>query len=259
MNYDFEFATLSQLDVLFFTSYGGRTASPIVQYFAGDDVEYSDSELTALSESILAMYQSKWDRLKAVADIEYDPLHNYKDEMVEHISGTDDITVHDTGTRSNTGTQRNDGTIENTGTQGTQGTKLNTGTQQDAGQLSRTLNDKIYGFNSSTSQGENDHITAETTSNTRTDNLTESTSGTRTDNLQEEQSFTRTDNLTTTNNLQEVTDDDYTRNRNYLRTGNTGNITYQQMLMQEIELWKWNFIEQVLSDVRDFCTLQLYS
>lgn len=224
-----------------------------------EDGSISDAKLQELSDSILAVYQQKWDRLKAVAKIEYDPIHNFYDEMHEEISGTDDITIKDTGTRSNTGTQTNDGTIENTGTQQHQSTKLNTGTQQNAGTMNRTLNDKIFGFNSSTSQGENDHITSETTGSTRTDNLSETVNGTRTDNLQEEQSFTRTDNLQMTNNLKEETDDDYTRLRDYLRTGNVGNITYQKMLQEEIELWKWNFIQQVLSDVRDFTTIQIYS
>ena len=259
MDYDFEFATLAQLDVLFFNSFGARTCAPIVKYFAGDDDEYSDQELENLSESILAVYGSKWDRLKAVAKIEYDPIHNFKDEMHEEISGTDDITIKDTGTRSNTGTQKNDGEIDNSGYQSTTGQKLNTGTQETSGTLNRTLNDTIYGFNSSTSEGQNDHITAETTSGSREDDLAENTTGRREDHLKEEQSFKRTDDLLMTNNLQEETDDDYTRLRDYVRTGNVGNITYQKMLQEEIELWKWNFIQQVLSDVRDFTTLQIYS
>lgn len=259
MNYNFEFATTTQLDLLFFTSYSGRTISPIVNYLLGDDSQLSDSELEELSNSILAMYKQKWDKLKAVALLEYDPIHNFRDEMHEEIEGTDDKTVDNTGTLTNTGTQTNAGIIDNTGTQGVAGTKLNTGTQQNAGQLNRTLNDKIFGFNSAASQGENDHITSETSSNTRTDNLTETTNSTRTDNLSEEQSFTRTDNLTRTDALKEETDDDYTRNRDYTRTGNIGNITYQKMLREEIELWQWSFIRQVLDDVKDFCSLSIYS
>ena len=42
------------------------------------------------------------------------------------------------------------------------------------------------------------------------------------------------------------------------RIGNIGNITTQQMLNQEIELWKWNFINQVLEDVKQLTTLQIY-
>ncbi len=258
MLYDFHFATLPQLDVLFFTSYSGRTISPIVNYHVSDD-EITTAEMEKLSAEILAVYKQKWDKLKAVALLEYDPIHNFKDVMHEEIVGTDDKTVDNTGTQSNTGTQKNDGTIENTGTQGLDSTKLNTGTQTNDGTLSRTLNDKIYGFNSSNAAGENDHITAETTHSAREDDLTETFSSERTDNLSEEQSFTRTDNLTRTDALKETTDDDYTKTRDYDRYGNIGNITYQSMLKQEIELWQWSFIRQVLEDVRDFCTLQIYS
>ena len=259
MNYNFEFATATQLDLLFFTSYSGRTISPIVNYLLGDDSQLSDSELEELSNSILAMYKQKWDKLKAVALLEYDPIHNFKDEMHEEIVGTDDKTVDNTGTLTNTGTQKNEGTIDNTGYQTTEQTKLNTGTQTNDGTLSRTLNDKIFGFNSSSSVGENDHITAETNHNEREDDLRETVNGRRDDNLSEEQSFTRTDNLTRTDALKEETDDDYTRNRDYTRTGNIGNITYQKMLREEIELWQWSFIRQVLDDVKDFCSLSIYS
>lgn len=259
MNYNFEFATAQQLDVLFFTSYGGRTISPIVSHLMGNDSEFSDAELLELSELILAVYKQKWDKLKAVALLEYDPIHNFKDEMHEEIVGTDDKTVDNTGTQSNTGTQKNEGTIDNTGYQTTEQTKLNTGTQTNDGTLSRTLNDKIFGFNSSSSVGENDHITAETSHNKREDNLSEVINGRRDDNLSEEQSFTRTDNLTRTDALKEETDDDYTRTRDYTRTGNIGNITYQKMLREEIELWQWSFIRQVLDDVKDFCSLSIYS
>ena len=259
MNYNFEFATVTQLDVLFYTSYGGRTISPIVSHLAGSDLTLNDEELLELSNLILAVYKQKWDKLKAVALLEYDPIHNFKDEMHEEIVGTDDKIVDNTGTQTNTGTQKNEGTIDNTGYQTTEQTKLNTGTQTNDGTLSRTLNDKIFGFNSSSSVGENDHITAETTHNEREDDLSETINGRRDDNLSEEQSFTRTDNLIRTDALKEETDDDYTRTRDYTRSGNIGNITYQKMLREEIELWQWSFIRQVLDDVKDFCSLSIYS
>lgn len=257
MNYDFSFATLQQLDLLFFTSYAGRSIAPIVNYFGSDD-DLSDADLTNLSALILSVYKQKWDKLKAVALLEYDPIHNFKDEMHEEIVGTDDKTVDDTGTRKNTGTQENTGSIKNTGTQDNEYQKLNTGTQDNDGTLNRTVDADIAGFNSATHSNANLDTINETTHNEREDNLAENGTSQRTDNLTEQQSFARTDNLTTTNDLQQVTDDDYTRTRDYVRTGNIGNITYQSMLKQEIELWKWNFIKQVLDDVKEFCTISIY-
>ena len=40
--------------------------------------------------------------------------------------------------------------------------------------------------------------------------------------------------------------------------GNIGNLTSQQMIKEEIELWKWNYIQSILEDARDFLTLPMY-
>lgn len=270
MDYDFEFATLQQLDVLFFTSFANRTASPIVNYHSVND-EITNEELAKLSDEILAVYKQKWDKLKAVAKLDYDPIHNFSDNIVEDIGGSDYSTTHDTGTVAdtgsiqNTGTVRNSGTLTNTGTQGMVAEKDNTGTQTTAETENRTIADTTYGFNSATHTGKDDESVNRTDNTTRTDNLHEDLSSTRTDNLTETSDNTRTDaltqtnNLTRTNNLTNTYDNDYTKHRELERFGNIGNITTQKMLTEEIELWKWNFINQVLSDVKEFCTIAIYS
>lgn len=50
----------------------------------------------------------------------------------------------------------------------------------------------------------------------------------------------------------------YTRSRKLSRDGNIGNITTQQLMAEEIDLWRWNFIEEVLNDVKDFLTIPVY-
>lgn len=49
-----------------------------------------------------------------------------------------------------------------------------------------------------------------------------------------------------------------TRLRDFTHVGNIGNLTTQQLITQEIELWRWNFIQEVLNDVKDFLTLPVY-
>lgn len=270
MNYDFEFATSSQLDVLFFTSYAGRTISPIVNYHTTDG-SIDDNNLLQLSEEILAVYKQKWDRLKEVALLDYDPIHNFSDNISEHVVSADDSTrlntgnVKDSGTVTDTGTVKDTGDVKNTGTQGIVSETDNTGTQQNVSTGSRDTRDKIYGFNSSASSGQNDQDIDTTDNSTRTDNLKEEYISTRTDNLTQTNDLTRTNNLTRTNdltrtnNLSEKYEDDFSKDRTMTRTGNIGNITTQAMLTQEIELWKWNFVNQVLSDVKEFCTLSIYN
>lgn len=48
------------------------------------------------------------------------------------------------------------------------------------------------------------------------------------------------------------------RARKYIHKGNIGNFTPQQLISQEIDLWRWNFIEEVLDDVKTFITIPIY-
>lgn len=42
------------------------------------------------------------------------------------------------------------------------------------------------------------------------------------------------------------------------REGNIGVTTSAQMIGQEIELWKWNYINMVMTDIRNYVGLQIY-
>ena len=41
-------------------------------------------------------------------------------------------------------------------------------------------------------------------------------------------------------------------------SGNIGNLTTQQLIKQEIELRRWNFIEAVLEDAKELLTIPMY-
>lgn len=245
MDYDFQIISKDKLDLIFILSEGDRYVNSIVDYYVTDD-EISEAKMIALAALTLDYYKERWDRLIAVYEIEYDPIHNFSDELHEQIADEEN-----TGT-TNTGTQLTEGTRENTGTQKIEEIIVNSGTQENEGQQDGTDNDLIYGLNSSQGVGANDQIRTATSSNTRTDNLREEDNTTRTDNLKREDSTTRTDNLS------EDVDRDYSRDRSVSRIGNIGNITTQQMLTEEIALWKWNFVWEVIDDVKNFLTLRLY-
>ena len=160
----------------------------------------------------------------------------------------------------------------------------NTGTVTDSGSNSST--DQIKAFNSNSFQ-DTDH-TSGTTGNTRTDNLTETHSGTVTDALSGSDSTahsgtisdsgseggtvttantgTQTDSGSeaTTGTNSRATDETESnegtdhRERSGRHFGNIGNLTSQKMLKEEIELWKWNYVQSILEDARDFLTLPVY-
>ena len=48
------------------------------------------------------------------------------------------------------------------------------------------------------------------------------------------------------------------RDRSGSHSGNIGNITSQKMIAEEIALWKWKYVQEILSDVKEFCTLPVY-
>lgn len=49
-----------------------------------------------------------------------------------------------------------------------------------------------------------------------------------------------------------------TRSREYTKTGNIGNISTQKLLKEEIDLWKYNFICEIMRDVANFISLPIY-
>lgn len=48
------------------------------------------------------------------------------------------------------------------------------------------------------------------------------------------------------------------RARISIHRGNIGNLTPQQLITQEIELWRWNFINEVLDDIKSLITIPIY-
>ena len=238
----------------------------------------SETDLQTLAATIYKLNYEYWVKEYNILGFEYNPISNYDMTESETASGTTGNTRLNTGTQTttHTGTQTSADTgtttTTHTGTQtsadtgttttthtGTQGTTdSNTATGTTTGSADRG----VYGFNSSDSVGDSTDSTeseTETTASgtsTRTDNLTDlktdDTSTTRTDNLTDlktdNTSTTRTDNLTEgrTDNLSETDSGTHSDTRTLTRSGNVGVTTSQQMLQSEIDLWKWNFIYNVV-------------
>lgn len=182
----------------------------------------------------------------------------------------------DGNTRHNTGTQ---GTVDggtdtkvDTGTQGTvdggTNTTTNTGTQTDAktGYDEKSKSGAIERSKDGTETIEKDgtvgvveggtesvantgtQATAKTGSDTVANTGTVSTQDSKTTTSTSSRSGQSSDTETGTNS----------RERSGVHTGNIGNLTSQKMITEEIALWKWNFIEEVLRDATEFLTLDVY-
>lgn len=160
-------------------------------------------------------------------------------------SGTDEVSH--TGTQETVTDGESTSTKSNTGTQATvtdtdkSSTKLNTGTQTiaETGSVTDSTVNVDNQVNTITSGGT---TTASNESSQHVVSSNDSASGS-TSQLAEDSVINRALN----------------RARKYTHKGNIGNITPQQLIQQEIDLWRWNFIEEVLNDVKSFITIPIYS
>lgn len=151
---------------------------------------------------------------------------------------------HDTSSSSNSASNNVDETIDNTGTQATvdsgSDTKANTGTQSTTGTDTGTVTTANTGTEQNALSG---------TERTVTDNT-----GTR--------SVAQTDTLSgvdTTRDTGSTHDVESTgRDRSGRHFGNIGNLTSQKQIKEEIELWRWNYVNMLLDDVKEFCCLPVY-
>lgn len=245
MDYDFAIVDASQLDVLFINTYGERNVAPLVTNFLINDIP-TDDELTSLGTVIKSIYSKKWDRFLEIHRMEYDVIHNYLDEYTE------------TSEADNVVTGSMNSTVTNTGTDGVTGTNTRTddlsktSTKESENVVSDSEDASVYAFNSENS------VKSDESSSDSTSTLDETTTVTDTGTQTVSKDETRTVNMSKETEGSNETTTKVTRERTFTHKGNIGNLTTQEMLRQEIKLWEWNFVESVLTDVKDLLTIPMY-
>lgn len=229
------------LNMLYFQFRSGQ------KYYIGDFIDNANSRITPVSNSIVLKFGENWKRLYAtLKPPDYDPLTNYK--MQETMEGTEnstrtpDLTKGDTGTVQTTGQDTRTPNL----------TRNGTGTVKDEGSGTDNNQNGIWGFNSLESVPSDMSDGRVTNNNTTTRNLTDTETGTdvtdRTNTDTYNRSYTETGTDTTAG----------TSSRKLTRTGNIGTNTFQNLIQQERDLWKWNFYEQVFRDIDSVLTIPIY-
>jgi hypothetical protein len=244
MTFDFEFMTKEQLDFFFYFNYGDKNPAPSVTKTVSEIPTVT--ELTYLAKMVESLYSVKWDKLKALSKLQYDPIHNYKDELVE--------TIKDVGTGGNTTggtfTDKGTDTIAKDATRTDNLTSENILSSDTTTTSNKT--DGVYGFNSSELSDTDKVISSDTEHEASNDKIT------NTGTQKNVSTDTNTVDKTKTSNVTVESHSGNDRTRNSVHSGNIGNLTTQQLMNQEIELWKWNFIQTVLDDTKDFLTIPIY-
>lgn len=135
-------------------------------------------------------------------------------------------------------------TTQNTGTQTSalsgKDTVDNTGT--------RTTTTEDDGTVTTDNTGTQTIVDDNTVSVTQTGTVTRGTNSTTTHGGRDDSAFNETESETIGRD----------RTRSGSHSGNIGNITSQKMISEEIALWKWNYVREILNDVKEFCTLPVY-
>ena len=164
----------------------------------------------------------------------YNGVDQNSEHQLNEVKSTGEQSFESSGSdnKTNSGSQVRTDKIEtsrtNTGTRTDEGLESGTVTTSDNGTVS-TSGDK-------SSNSELDSI------GVRENNLKSTTSG--------EDSITGGDSSTQTSKNE--------KDRIGRHFGNIGNLTSQKQILEEINLWKWNYMQEILNDVKEFCTLPVY-
>lgn len=265
------------MDLSFFTMYSGLKI-PSAFVSANTDNGVVNSQL--ISQVLWDLFGVNWKKLWDAYNIEYNPLDNYSVTESVKRDETNDRSIDKTGSLSSTV----DGTVTRTYSDTTT-TTLDHGhiIQTDDTGTSKTIESGTsavehgqnidttgevdsftYGFNSTekvptaveTSTGNEQHSGTDTTTTSGTTDLNKTNSSIQTNSgldTTKSVSSGESDDATKdvrADNTAEKTDDNATISETIDRTrlGNIGQNSYQELLSQQFELWKWNFYWQVFAD-----------
>ena len=299
INYDFSELGIDNTTLSFYfaSKYNERWCNSVVELLMESDGTITNANLAVLGQYIKQLYEKKWDKLAALLTAQYDPIHNYLDDMTkvkqlvvdsdiatqtlnltytgvnkktEEITDNDDksVILDLEGTNSNTRTDNTTETTSNTRTDNT--TRTDNLTRTDDLEQTRdvgTTNDRtdsVYGFNSSDAVPSEEKAGTGSVDETDTQSGTVRNTGTVTNTGTVSNAGTRQNTGTVGNSgsntvdSTENTERDYTRERTVTHTGNIGNIATQDLMQKEVDFWAWNFVIQVISDVADVITLPTY-
>lgn len=255
--------TPAELDLVFITNWGLRTVAPVVMVTYEQDEE---TYLQVLADLLLHMFKYKWDKLAAVLALEYDPIHNYSDTYHENMGegGQSTDTVNRDATVTSDKTTDNDTVISDGGSERKVSSNQHSDTRTDnlTERIDSTGENNLFGFNSDEAVGAD----TDASHRTRVNSGTQGNSGTGSNEETVYGGLSHTTDGTIAESGRKVTADtekterDFQRDRvrDFTHLGNIGNITTQQLITQEIELWRWNYIQSVLNDVKDFLTIPVY-
>ena len=185
-------------------------------------------------------------------------------QRTENVSLSDNTSVTHTGTQGTVSDTDESGAKSVLGTQSTDTdvdesyVKSNTGTQStdtDVDEAYIKANKGSQNIEEDTSISDTTHTTDEQENTSIAHGAsTASNSSTSTTDSDSESNKSAVSRL----NDSVIVNTALSRARESIHKGNIGNLTPQQLITQEIELWRWNFIDEVMSDIKSMITIPIY-
>ena len=228
-----DFFTASDMDNDFIEQYGERYASSYRK-----KIDYSiTANKNRLSSDIVRFHYHKWKHLWLAYTAEYNPTDNttLTETVTREVETEDGGTVTNNLAKAETGTVRNDVNTSDVSTQ--------------TGKKTTTTDNDVYGFN-----GGAVNDTAGTTNETIDANNPLRTSETQSGYTQDTFNKSYTDTGTVTNSNTGTESETITTEK----SGSIGVMTPATMLKIERETWQWNYFRDVMNDVADFISLQIF-
>lgn len=272
-----------EMDIVYLGSHSGIKPPAMLPFdFVTDGV----LDQQKLADTLWKLFGHNWQKLWDAYMSEYDPLQNYKitDKTVREENIERDIqrntnseqTVEDSSeyTENSSVDYTDDATSETTNNLSTKvnetdNTVVSYGQKIDTDQTTST---HTYGFNDATrvptgvaetqshethSGTDNTNLTIEsTTANTGTVNVANHDKADTTNSVKSDTTNSTKSNIETGVKTDDDVKDNETIDRD--RSGNIGQNTFQELLRQEFELWKWNFYLQVFADCDRFLVLPYF-
>ena len=271
------------LDIAFASSYGQRNISPLVSLLLDDTGKLTVDNQNRLGSLLVSLYNKNWEKEYAVLSAQYDPIENYS--MIETHTGTDTVTdtpsnwkQTETQTPTNwkeTETQTPTNWKETETQTPTDWVKTDTQSPDNWKETTVGLKadneaeaeNKIYAFNSASavpvSESNSSASSKSETSHTGTYETTSEQTGTFETETERTGTFETETERTGTFQTETEHTGTYEKETEYdtelRRSGNVGVTTSQQMIQSEIDLWKWNFFQDVVfKDLSKSLTLSVY-
>ena len=272
------------MDISYFQMYSGiKNPTEFVSLNSVDGTADDD----VIARILWHFYGRNWEKLWNIMLLKYKPIHNYNMDEKVNRNQTDNRTIAKTGSLdSKVDATQNDDTKQDskeTYDSSVKETQDDSTTQDVTGKqtvqygkktdASETVKAYTYAFNSvnQTPTGVTETTGDEQQSGSDTTDTTKNTTGTldsdktstqndttvlaSTGSLDRKATSTRGDTTKEDTTDDDVLAEDITRSRE----GNTGQYSYQDLLRQEFELWKWNFFQHVFEDCDKFMVLSVYN